>query len=122
MSLAPYVFPPFPSHQVKVVQEYLKYLSILGVPVKTKIEDLGFLKELQGSLNGKTLQLKFTVYSVDDGVGKTWLHGKIDTLDLEVVYFFQFGKGSDAYKITFVREFVDSKKYLELNPTAPAST
>jgi hypothetical protein len=87
MSLEPYVFPPFPSHQVKVVQEYLKYYSefdfdrlsglstdnftqltlpaSLGLSVRTKIEELGFLKDLQSSVGGKTLQVSKFVTQVE---------------------------------------------------------
>jgi hypothetical protein len=68
-----YVFPPHPSRQVKVVQEYLKFLSKfdldglsglttdnftqstsptnLGVPTRTKSQDLAFLKGLEATVN-----------------------------------------------------------------------
>ena len=87
MSLEPYVFPPSPSHQVKVVQEYLKYYSefdfdrlsglstdnftqltlpaSLGLSVRTKIEELGFLKDLQASVGGKTLQVSKFITQVE---------------------------------------------------------
>jgi hypothetical protein len=75
MSSQAYVFPPFPSPQLKAVQEYLKYvtefdfegLSSLitdnftvttspmnaSVPDKTKDEEFAFLKALQAKLDGK---------------------------------------------------------------------
>jgi len=77
MSLQPYVFPPFPSPQVKAVQECLKCISEfdidglhslmtddftlkmlpenLGVPDRTKAVAFAGLKEMQASLNGKPL-------------------------------------------------------------------
>jgi len=77
MSLQPYVFPAFPSPQVKAVQDYLKYISEfdldglsglltddftlsvapvnLGVPDKTRAEEFAFIKEMQAKLNGKPL-------------------------------------------------------------------
>jgi len=77
MSLQPYVFPPFPSSQVKAVQECLKCISEfdidglnslmtddftlkmlpvnLGVPDRTKAVAFTGLKEMKASLNGKSL-------------------------------------------------------------------
>lgn len=87
MSLQPYVFPPFPSPQVKAVQEYLKCVSgfdfeglsslmmdnftltvspmNLGVPDKTKDEEIAFLKELQANLDGKPLIVSKTQTQCD---------------------------------------------------------
>lgn len=77
MSRQPYVFPPFPSPQVKAVQEYLKHISEfdidslgglltddftllvspanLGVPKKTRAEEFHFIKAMRASLDGKPL-------------------------------------------------------------------
>jgi len=42
---------------------------------------------------------------------------RLGALKLEGVYLFQFGAGpNDAHKIIAVREFVDSKRFLDLNP------
>jgi ketosteroid isomerase-like protein len=79
MSPQPYVFPEFASPQLKVVQDYFKYLSALdidnlgtlmaddfhqktaplslGVPDKTKAQDLAFLEELKVVLNGQHLHV-----------------------------------------------------------------
>jgi len=47
----------------------------------------------------------------------------IETMNLEIIYFFQFGRGVHAHKIASVMEFVDSKEYINTNnPTAPCST
>lgn len=47
----------------------------------------------------------------------------IETINLEVVYFFQFGGGVQAHKIASVMEFVDSQEYIKTtNPTVPCST
>jgi hypothetical protein len=81
------VFPPFPSPQVKAVQEYLKCISgfdleglsslmmdnftltaspmNLGVPDKTKDEEFAFLKELQANLDGKPLIVSKTQTKCD---------------------------------------------------------
>jgi hypothetical protein len=81
MSPQPYVFPASPSRYVKVVQDYMKYVSIfdidnlstlitdgftqttlpssLGVPVRTKDENFAVLKEVKGVLNGKMDVRKF---------------------------------------------------------------
>jgi hypothetical protein len=79
MSSKPYVYPPFPSPQVKVVREYLQYLSdfnfdklrtlttddftqqtwpvSLGLPVRSQAEDIAVLKGLQAQLDGKPLHV-----------------------------------------------------------------
>ncbi|KAF8480424.1 hypothetical protein DFH94DRAFT_742758 [Russula ochroleuca] len=135
MSPQPYVFPESPSPQLKVVQDYIKFFSAfdleklgtlisdnlvhkivpesLGVPNRTKAEILAFLAHMRGMFNGKPLEI--TVYDINEGVGKIWLHGKIaEPLDGEGVYLFEFGVGPDALKITSFTEFADSKRYLEL--------
>lgn len=80
MSLQPFIFPPHPSPQVKVVQEYLKFLAVydtdglgklttddfvqstspisLGEPDRPKAVDLAFVKELQATLNGQALKVR----------------------------------------------------------------
>ena len=77
MTLPPFIFPSCPSPQMKVIDDYLKYLSIfdidglsrlmmddyvqstsplsLGVPDRPKAVDLEFLKGLGESLNGQPL-------------------------------------------------------------------
>ena len=77
MFLQPYVFPSFPSPQIRVVQECLKCISEfdidglnnlmmddftlkmspvnLGVPDRTKAVAFAGLKEMQAALNGKPL-------------------------------------------------------------------
>jgi hypothetical protein len=77
MSPQTYVFPPFPSPQVKAVQDYLKYISeydfdrlsnlmtddftlttlpmSMGIPDRTKSEEFAFLKDMQAVLDGKPL-------------------------------------------------------------------
>jgi len=143
MSSQPYVFPASPSPQVKAAKDYLKYISKfdidglsglltddftlsvspanLGVPDKTRAEEFAFIKDMQAALNGKPLVI--TVHDVNDGQRKTWIHAVIKTINLEIVYFFQFGKGVHAHKIASVTEFVDSQEYTKTtNPTAPSST
>jgi hypothetical protein len=79
MSLEPYVYPVSPSPQVRLVREYIQYLSAfdidrlsglttdnftqqmlptdLGVAPRTKAEDLAFLKELQTQRNGTPIHV-----------------------------------------------------------------
>jgi hypothetical protein len=79
MSHQPYVFPESASLQLKVAQDYLKYLSIfdleklstlttedltqkttpasLGVPDRTKAEVFAILAQLRDSLNDKPLEV-----------------------------------------------------------------
>ena len=79
MSPQPYVFPESASPQLRVIRDYLHCVSIfdfekmntlmtedlvqrmrpasLGVPNKTKAEDLASLAQLRDSLNGKPLEV-----------------------------------------------------------------
>jgi hypothetical protein len=116
MSPQPYVFPESASPQLKVIQDYFKYIAIydfeklstlltedlvqktrpasLGVPDRTRAELFAVLAQLRDSLNGKPFTVsrlglrcpirtymiiisstrQITVYEVNDGVGKTWVH------------------------------------------------
>jgi hypothetical protein len=80
MALQPFIFPKYPSPQVKVVQEYLEYLAVydtdglsrlmtddfvqstspidLGEPDKPKAVDLAFIKELRALLQGQALKVR----------------------------------------------------------------
>ena len=75
----PYKFPEHPPPQLKAVQDYIKYLSAfefdkleslttdnftqqvaplsLDVPIRTKAQDIAYLRELQASLKGKPLHV-----------------------------------------------------------------
>ena len=180
MSPQPYVFPESASPQLKVVQDYIKYVAIfdfeklstlttedlvykmrpasLGVPDRTRAELFAILAQLRDSLNGVPFTVsrfglrcphshvhdrnpisarQDIVYDVNDEVGKTWVHVhffhfsriespdadfltliqvKNEPLDLEIVFFFEFGVGPHALKIISFTEFLDTKRYLELNP------
>ncbi|KAH9989178.1 hypothetical protein BJV77DRAFT_964028 [Russula vinacea] len=104
MSPQPYVFPESASPQLKVVQDYIKYVAIFDFEKLSTLttEDLVYKTRprawLRDSLNG----VPFTV--------------KNEPLDLEIVFFFEFGVGPRALKITSFTEFLDTKRYLELNP------
>jgi len=138
MSPLPYVFPALPSPQVKIIHEYLKCYSAfdfegfskvttddftqqtlplsLDQPIRPKAEEIAALKQLRDALGGEPMRL--TIYDIDDGLGKTWVHLKLDSLGLEGIYLFEFGKGLHAHKVASVREFVDSDTFLKLNPKA----
>ncbi|KAH9989177.1 hypothetical protein BJV77DRAFT_1069631 [Russula vinacea] len=109
MSPQPYVFPESSSPQLKVIQDYFKYIAIYDFEKLSTLltEDL-----LRDSLNGEPFTI--TVYEVNDGVGKTWVHAKNEPLNLEFVFLFEFGVGPRALKIISFTEFLDSKRYLEI--------
>lgn len=131
-----HILPNPNTPQLKVIDSYLKSLATfdftvlktlttdeflmitapasMNVPDKTKTEDLAFLEKLKEPLNGQ--HLEYTIYDVVDGLGKTWVHAKLETLNIEVVYLFKFGTGIDALKVVQVIEFSDSKRYLEVDP------
>ena len=136
MSPQPYVFPESSSPQLKVIQDYFKYIAIydfeklstlltedlvqktrpasLGVPDRTRAELFAVLAQLRDSLNGEPFTVsrlglkcpirtymiiissarQITVYEVNDGVGKTWVH----------VHFFYFSRieSPDADFLTLI--------------------
>jgi hypothetical protein len=79
MSQKPYPIPPFPSLQLKVVLKYIEALesfdfdelsrlttpyftqqslpASLGMPVRSKAEDLAFLEEFKKKVNGANLDV-----------------------------------------------------------------
>jgi hypothetical protein len=46
----------------------------------------------------------------------TFIQAKLEIRNIEVVYLFQFGTGSNALKIVSITGFTDSERYLELRP------
>jgi hypothetical protein len=84
MSPLPYVFPPLPSPQLKVIQEYLKFYSEfdfeglskvttddftqqtwpmnLDQPIRTKAEEIAALKQLRDGLGGTPMQVSKAQY------------------------------------------------------------
>jgi len=132
--LPPYKFPKHPSPRLKVVQDYFRCLiefdldhlrtlttddftqdvkpASLDVPTKTKEEDIESLEQLRDSLKGK--HLEYTYYDVNEGPGKIWVHALLETMDLEVIYLFQFGEGRYENKVIHVTDFSDSKRYIEI--------
>ena len=64
--------------------------SSLGQPIRPRAEEIVALKELRDALGGKPMQvsksqlvihshkcqsaLQLTIYDIDDGLGKTWVH------------------------------------------------
>ncbi|KAH9989175.1 hypothetical protein BJV77DRAFT_964026 [Russula vinacea] len=135
MSPQPYVFPESASPQLKVIQDFFKYVTIfdfeklstlttedlvqkmrpasLGVPDRTRAELFAVLAQMRDSLNGKPLEI--TMYEVYDGLQKTWVYAKNEPFNLEFGFLFEFGVGPHALKIISFTEFVDSKRYLEIN-------
>lgn len=134
MSPSPYEFPKNPSPQLEVLQKYYAFLSVfdldnlntlftddfaqktlpasLGVPDKSKKDFFAFLGRLQADFKGQNLN--YAIYDINDGVGKIWVHAKLEANNIEIVYFFQFGTGVDALKIASITGFADSRRYLEL--------
>ncbi|KAI0263050.1 hypothetical protein BC834DRAFT_971596 [Gloeopeniophorella convolvens] len=140
--------PEHPSPQLKVVLQYLDCLSTwnfdhlsklttdgftqttlpssLKVAVRSKADDLSFLKQLQEQLGGSNLQI--TIYEVNEGNNKVWahilLHGQSPsgvTLNVECIYLFTFGEGYHSDKVIGVKDFTDSAAMAAFSSPAPAS-
>lgn len=127
-----------PSPQLLVIQKFYAFLSAfdfdnlstlmadeftqqivplnLGVPKKTKSDFLAFLRQYQADIMIEGQHLDYTIYDINDGEGKTWVHAKLGIRNIEVIYLFQFGTRVNALKIVSVTGFTDSNRYLELHP------
>lgn len=135
MSPSLYEFPKDPSPQLQVLQKYYAFLSVfdldnlntlftddfaqktlpssLGVPDKPKDDFFAYLRRLQADFK-EDRKMIYTIYDINDGVGKIWVHAKLEANNIELVYFFQFGTGVNALKIASITGFADSRRYLEL--------
>ncbi|KAF8504875.1 hypothetical protein F5888DRAFT_799734 [Russula emetica] len=152
--------PSQPSGQLKVVLDYFNCLKTwdletlsklstsgftqatlpasLGVPVRSKSEDIEFLHTFRDSLKGAPLEVcthtdiffpdlavceltlvrsKIIIYDVseDSEEGKIWVHLMMKTVNVECLFLFTFGTGDedddDENLIINVTEFVDSKVF-----------
>ncbi|KAI0260296.1 hypothetical protein BC834DRAFT_1035432 [Gloeopeniophorella convolvens] len=128
-------FLEHPSPQVKIAQQYLKSLSewnfeqlskfttdeftqtslpaSLGIPVRSKAEDLEYVKELKDRLEGNPLEI--TIYAVNEDKNSVWIHTFVHgsassgtPLNIEAIYLFTFEKSGPQQKIEGIKEFADS--------------
>ncbi|KAH9994301.1 hypothetical protein BJV77DRAFT_995991, partial [Russula vinacea] len=146
-----YQIPPNPSRQLKVVLDYFNFLknwdletlsqlstpyftqvtlpASMGVPIRSKSEDIEFLHHFRDSLKGVPLEL--IIYDVNENKGKIWVHVRpltqqglshtdylvcfvqlmMKTVNVECFFLFTFGTSNDENLITNVTEFVDSKVF-----------
>jgi len=90
----------------------------LGLPSRTKEEDLAFLGALAEKLKGRRVEV--TVYDVIESPGKAWahvlLHGEFQdgkAFDVESIYQFTLVEhaSSNLPKIKAVVDFVDSAAF-----------
>ncbi|KAN0132688.1 hypothetical protein V8E53_009704 [Lactarius tabidus] len=127
-----------PSPQVKAVLHYLDQVKVfnlheieklftddfvqstrplsLGVPSRTKEEDLAFLQGFADQLGGRPLEI--TIYNIIESPGKAWahllMHGEPQEgkpFDIECIYQFTFAGDSTTYRFKAINDFLDSKAF-----------
>ncbi|KAF8266322.1 hypothetical protein EI94DRAFT_203727 [Lactarius quietus] len=133
-----YEIPKDPSPQVKAVLHYLDQIKVLnlheiaklftedfvqstrplslGIPSRTKEEDLAFLRGLADQLGGRPLEI--TIYDIIESPGKAWahllLHGEPQEgkpFDIECIYQFTFASDSNSHRFKAITDFLDSRAF-----------
>ncbi|KAI9448695.1 hypothetical protein BJY52DRAFT_307499 [Lactarius psammicola] len=128
-----YEVPKEPSPQVKAILHYFDQIKVLnlqeiekhfaddfvqstrpsslGIPFRSKEEDLAFLGGLADQLGGRPLEV--TIFDIIESSGKVWahllMHGEPQEgkpFDIECIYQFIF---AENYKFKALIDFVDSK-------------
>ncbi|KAI9441775.1 hypothetical protein H4582DRAFT_2097074 [Lactarius indigo] len=127
------------SPQVKAVLHYLDQIKVLnlheieklftddfvqstrplslGIPSRTKEEDLKFLQGLADQLGGRPIEI--TIYDIIESPGKAWahlhMHGEPQEgkpFDVECIYQFRF---AENYRFKALIDFVDSKALADVS-------
>jgi len=130
-----YEIPECPSPQVKAVLHYLDQVKVLnlheiekiftddfvqttqplslGIPSRTKEEDLAFLQGLLEQQGGRPI--KIDIFDIIDSPGRAWAHVYIHgeppvgkPFNVESIYQFTFTGDPASFRVKALTDFVDS--------------